>query len=128
LAPAFLMIDYDRGMRLVLRFLLNALALMVAAWAIPGVTLTSPSAALIAGIVLGFINAVIRPVLVVLTFPFTLVTLGLFIFVVNAICLALTAWLVPGFSISGFGAALGGALIVSLVSWLASALLVDRRD
>ncbi len=122
------MIDYDRGMRLVLRFLLNALALMVAAWAIPGVTLTSPSAALIAGIVLGFINAVIRPVLVVLTFPFTLVTLGLFIFVVNAICLALTAWLVPGFSISGFGAALGGALIVSLVSWVASALLVDRRD
>jgi putative membrane protein len=122
------MIDYDRGMRLVLRFLLNALALMVAAWAIPGVTLTSPSAALIAGIVLGFINAVIRPVLVVLTFPFTLVTLGLFIFVVNAICLALTAWLVPGFSISGFGAALGGALIVSLVSWVVSALLVDRRD
>jgi len=115
-------------MRLVLRFLLNALALMVAAWAIPGVTLTSPSAALIAGIVLGFINAVIRPVLVVLTFPFTLVTLGLFIFVVNAICLALTAWLVPGFSISGFGAALGGALIVSLVSWVVSALLVDRRD
>ena len=93
---------------------------------------------MIAGIVLGFVNAVIRPVLIVLTFPFTLVTLGLFIFIVNAICLALTAWLVPGFSISGFGSALGGALVVSLVSWVVSALwstralkrcfCVDRRD
>jgi putative membrane protein len=114
-------------MRLLLRFLLNALALIVAAWLIPGVRLASPGSAIIAGIVLGFINAIVRPVLVLLTLPFTLLTLGLFIFVVNAICLALTAWLVPGFSISGFGAALGGALIVSLVSWLVSALLVDHR-
>jgi putative membrane protein len=114
-------------MRLLLRFLLNALALIVAAWLIPGVRLANPGSAIIAGIVLGFINAIVRPVLVLLTLPFTLLTLGLFIFVVNAICLALTAWLVPGFSISGFGAALGGALIVSLVSWLVSALLVDHR-
>jgi len=71
------------------------------------------------------VNAVIRPLLLILTLPFTLVTLGLFIFVVNAICLALTALVVPGFSISGFGSALLGALVVSLVSWLVAALLSD---
>jgi putative membrane protein len=76
--------------------------------------------------VLGFVNAIIRPVLVILTLPFTLITLGLFIFIVNAICLAVTAWLVPGFSIAGFGSALGGALVVSLVSWVVSALVVDQ--
>jgi putative membrane protein len=120
-------IDYDRRMRFVLRIVLNALALYVAAQVITGVHLASFGATVVAGIVLGFINAVIRPVLVILTLPFTLITLGLFIFVINAVCLALTAWLVPGFSISGFGAALGGALIVSLVSWVVSALLVDER-
>ncbi|HEY7058602.1 MAG TPA: phage holin family protein [Vicinamibacterales bacterium] len=113
--------------RLLIRVLLNALALVVAAWLLPGVQLTGFGAALIAGIVLGFVNAIIRPVLVILTLPFTLVTLGLFIFVVNAICLAVTAWLVPGFSIAGFGSALGGALVVSLVSWVVSAVIVDER-
>jgi len=78
--------------------------------------------------VLGLVNAVIRPILFVLTLPFTLVTLGLFIFIVNAICLALVAWLVPGFTISGFWAALFGALVISFVSWLLSAILVDKRE
>ena len=77
---------------------------------------------------LGLVNAVIRPILFVLTLPFTLVTLGLFIFIVNAICLALVAWLVPGFTISGFWAALFGALVISFVSWLLSAILVDKRE
>jgi putative membrane protein len=113
--------------RLLIRVLLNALALVVAAWLLPGVQLTGFGAALIAGIVLGFVNAIIRPVLVILTLPFTLITLGLFIFIVNAICLAVTAWLVPGFSIAGFGSALGGALVVSFVSWVVSALVVDQQ-
>ena len=73
-------------------------------------------------------NAVIRPVLILLTLPATLLTLGLFIFVVNAICLALAAWLVPGFTISGFGAALFGALVISVISWLLSAMLIDKKD
>lgn len=115
-------------MRLLLRFLLNALALLVAAWLIPGIYIAGPGAAIIAGIVLGFVNAIVRPVLVILTLPFTLITLGLFIFVVNAICLALTAWLVPGLSISGFGSALLGALVVSIVSWALSTALVDDRS
>jgi len=112
-------------MRLLLRFLLNALALVVAAWLIPGIVLSGPFAAIVAGVVLGFVNAIIRPLLIILTLPFTLVTLGLFIFVVNAICLSLTALVVPGFSISGFGSALLGALVVSMVSWLVNAVLAD---
>jgi putative membrane protein len=112
-------------MRVLLRFLLNALAVVVAAQLIPGIYVSGLAAAILAGIVLGFVNAIIKPVLVILTLPFTLLTLGLFIFVVNAICLALTAWLVPGFSIAGFWPALLGALVVSVISWLLSALLAD---
>src|SRR5690349_16776219 len=104
-------------MRFLLRLLLNGAAVFLAAQLIPGT-------ALLAGIVLGLVNAVIRPILILLTLPVTLVTLGLFIFVVNAICLALAAWLVPGFTISNFGAALLGALVISITSWLLSALLI----
>ena len=114
-------------MRFLLRLLLNGVAVLIAAWLIPGLGIASPGTAIIAGIVLGLINAVIRPLLILLTLPLTLVTLGLFIFVVNAVCLALAAWVVPGFTISGFGAAFAGALVISVVSWLLSALLVDKN-
>ena len=110
-------------MRLLLRFLLNGLAVIVAAQLIPGIAVSSLGSAILAGIVLGFVNAIIKPVLVILTLPLTLLTLGLFIFVVNAICLALTAALVPGLSIAGFWPALLGALVVSAISWLLSSLL-----
>src|SRR6187200_1668756 len=98
--------------------LLNGIAIFVAAWLIPGLELSGSVPALIAGAILGLVNALVKPVLFILTLPFTLVTLGLFIFVVNALCLALTAWLVPGFEISGFWAAFFGALAVSVVSWM----------
>jgi putative membrane protein len=109
------------------RLLLNGIAILVAAWLIPGLELADTVSALIAGALLGFVNALVRPVLLLLTLPFTLITLGLFIFVVNAICLGLTAALVPGFSISGFWAALFGALVVSVVSWILNGLLVRRE-
>lgn len=109
------------------RLLLNGIAILVAAWLIPGLELTDTFSALIAGALLGLVNALVRPVLLLLTLPFTLVTLGLFIFVVNAICLGLTAALVPGFSISGFWAALFGALVVSVVSWILNGLFVRRE-
>lgn len=105
------------------RLLLNAVAIMAAAWFVPGVRLAGIVPALLAGGLLGFVNALVRPVLLVLTFPFTLVTLGLFIFVVNAVCFALTAALVPGFDLSGFWAAFLGALVVTLVSWVLNAAL-----
>ena len=113
--------------RFILRVLLNAVGLYVADYFIEGIALTGPGAILISGLVLGIVNAIIRPILIVVTFPFTLITLGLFIFVINALCLALTAYLVPGFSISSFWSALGGALIVSVVSWIVSAAVRDER-
>jgi len=119
---------YTSDVRFLLRLLLNGIAVMVAAYLIPGIRLATPATAIIAGIVLGLVNAIIRPVLILLTLPFTILTLGLFIFVVNTICLALAAWLVPGFSISGFGAAFVGALVITLVSWLLSGLLIDKRS
>ena len=114
-------------MRFLARVLLNALAIGVAAWLVPGVQLSGLFPAIIAGILLGFVNALVRPILILLTLPFTLVTLGLFLFIVNAICFALTAALVPGFDLTGFFAAFFGALVVTLVSWAVSALITDAR-
>src|SRR5262245_15004876 len=114
-------------MRFLARVLLNALAIGVAAWLVPGVQLSGPVPAVIAGVLPGFVNALVKPILIILTLPFTLVTLGFFLFVVNAICFALTAALVPGFDLSGFSAAFLGALVVTLVSWVVSALLADAE-
>ena len=115
-------------MRFVLRLLLNGVAIFLAAYIVPGLSVTGAGTALIAGLVLALVNAVIRPVLKLLTFPITLLTLGLFIFVVNAVCLALAAWFVPGFSIDGFVAALLGALVISVVSWILSAIFAGKRE
>ncbi len=111
-------------MRFLVRLLLNAVAILVAAWLVPGFELSGTGAALAAGALLGLVNVLIRPVLLVLTLPFTLVTLGLFIFVVNAICVGLTAALIPGFSIVSYWAAFLGALVVSVVSWILNGLLL----
>ena len=115
-------------MRFLLRLVLNGAAVFLAAQLIPGIGVASPGAALAAGIVLGLINAIIRPLLILLTLSATLLTLGLFIFVINAVCLALAAWLVPGFTINSFGSALLGALVISITSWLLSALLSDKKS
>ena len=114
-------------MRFLARVLLNALAIAAAAWLVPGVQLSGPVPAVIAGVLLGFINALVKPVLILLTLPFTLLTLGFFLFVVNAICFALTAALVPGFDLSGFAAAFFGALVVTLVSWIVNAVIADSE-
>jgi putative membrane protein len=113
-------------MPFLLRVLLNAVAIMAAAWFVPGVHLAGLVPALLAGVLLGFVNALVRPILLLLTLPFTLLTLGLFIFVVNGICFALTAALVPGFDLSGFGAAFLGALVVTLISWVLNAVFKDE--
>ncbi len=114
-------------MRFLLKVLLNAVALFAADYLLDGIVLSGPGATLIAGLVLGFVNALVKPVVFVLTLPLTLVTLGLFIFVVNAICLGLTAAIVPGFEIHGFWSAVGGAFIVSLVSWSLNAVTKEER-
>jgi putative membrane protein len=114
-------------MRFLVRLIVNAVAVFLAANLVPGIGVSGPGAAIVAGLILGLVNAVVRPVLFLLTLPFTILTLGLFIFVLNAICIALVAWLVPGFTIHGFGAALLGAIVISLVSWLLNAIVSDKR-
>ncbi|MBI3029517.1 MAG: phage holin family protein [Candidatus Rokubacteria bacterium] len=113
-------------MGFLLRVLANALAIFLAAAIVPGIEIRGVLTALGAGLVLGLVNAVVRPVLVVLTFPLTLVTLGLFLFVLNGLTLWLTSLLVKGFEVHGFWTAVLGALIVSVVSWLLTVFLSDR--
>jgi putative membrane protein len=115
-------------MHFVAKVILNGIAILAATWMLPGLHLSGPAAALGGGAVLGLVNALVRPVLIVLTFPLTLVTLGLFIFVVNALCFGLTAWLIPGFGIDGFWWALIGSLVVSVVSWILNGLLLRPTD
>ncbi len=98
------------------QWLTTGLALGVVAWILPGVTITSVPALAVGAIVLGFVNAVVKPVLVILTLPLTFVTLGIFYFVVNGIAFSLAAWIVPGFAVSSFWWAMLGAGLVGLVS------------
>jgi putative membrane protein len=101
-------------MKLVTRWLLLAAALLLVAYLYPGVSVTSFGSALIAAFVLGLLNTVVRPLLVLLTLPVTLLTLGLFLFVINALMFWAAASLLDGFNVSGFTAALIGSLIYSL--------------
>ena len=102
-------------------FLIHTAVLAVAIWltarVVPGVTIASPAALALAALVLGVVNATIRPILVVLTFPFTVLTLGLFYLVVNGMAFGLAASLVPGFSVGSWTAAILGALLTSVISW-----------
>lgn len=109
-----------------LRLLISALGLWLASAIVPGVYVAGVGTLLIAALLLGVVNAIVRPVLVILTLPITIVTLGLFLFVVNAAMLGLVAWLLPGFTITGFWPALGASVVLSLVSWLASSFIGPR--
>jgi putative membrane protein len=104
----------------ILRAVIAALGLWLATEWVSGVHIESAGSLVIAGILLGVVNAVIRPLAIILTFPLTIVTLGLFLLIVNAGMVALVAWLLPGFNLDGFGPAFWSALIVSLTSWVAS--------
>ena len=103
--------------RFLTHWLAVAIALAAAAWLLPGVNISSWPALAIAALVLGFVNAVVRPLLVILTLPITIVTLGLFYLVVNGAAFGLAAAFVPGFAVSGCGSSILGALVVSVVSW-----------
>jgi putative membrane protein len=106
-----------------IRLIITALGLWVADVLLAGIGFTGTGALIVSALLLGLVNAVIRPILIILTLPLTVVTLGLFILVVNGISLALVAWLVPGFQIAGLFSATVGAIVVSLVSWFASAFV-----
>jgi putative membrane protein len=103
-----------------LRAAITALALWVASQLLDGLQFSSTGKLALAAVLLGVVNAVVRPIMFVLTLPITVLTLGLFLLVLNAAMIGLVAWLVPGFTVSGFWTAVGGAIIVGLVSWGAS--------
>ena len=113
-------------MRLVLVWLVNTLALMAVAWLMPSIRIADLPAALIAAAVLGLVNTVLRPILILLTLPATILTLGLFIFVVNALLFWMVSQFVPGFVVPGFWSAFFGAIAYSLVSWLLSSLFLAK--
>ena len=108
------------------RFLITACGLLLAAWQLDGIQIGGPLSLFLAVLVLGVVNAVVRPVLLLLTLPVTLVTLGLFLLVLNGAMLGLAALLVPGFVIKGFWTALFGAIIVSLTGMAANWLIGPR--
>ena len=121
----------------ILRTLITGLGIWLATYLVPGVSAASPGALLWAAIALGLINAFVRPVLVLLTLPFTILTLGLFLLLLNAAMLNLAGWFVDGFEVVGFWSSVFGAIVISLVSGLCSSfigprgryeVLVVRRD
>ena len=107
----------------VLRVAIVALGLWLATQILPGLYFASAGTLLAAALLLGIVNAVVRPIAVVLTLPITLLSLGLFLLVINAAMLGLVALLLSGFQIGGFWTAVGASLIVSLTGWVASGLI-----
>lgn len=114
-------------MRLLAVWLVNALALIAVAYLMPNISVASFWTALVAALVLGLVNAVVRPVLVLLTLPATILTLGLFIFVLNGLLFWMVGSFIEGFHVAGFWAGFFGAIVFSLVSWLLSALLLGEE-
>ena len=115
-------------MRLLLNWVLSALAVWIVSHVVPGISVSGPTAALIAALAIGFINATVGALLKVLTFPLTVLTLGLFWFVINAAMLKLASVLVPGFEVRGFFAAFVGAIVLSVVSSLLHWLILPSRN
>jgi putative membrane protein len=113
-------------LNLLLVWLINALALLALPYLVPSVQVDSFYTALIAALVLGFVNTLIRPLLVLLTLPVTVLTLGLFVFVINGLLFWFVASFVKGFSVAGFWSAFIGAIVYALISWAASTLVFGR--
>ena len=113
--------------RLLLTWVVNAVALIALPYVFAGIHVANFKTALIAALVLGLINALIRPILILLTLPATILTLGLFIFVINGLLFWFVGSLDLGFRVDGFWTAVLGAVVYSVISWLLSALLPGRK-
>jgi len=111
---------------LLIRWIINALALILISQVIKGIEVDNILAAFVAAAVLGVINAILRPILLLVTLPITILTLGLFALVINGFMLYLAGNLVKGFHVYGFWSAVFGALFLSLISWIANAFINDR--
>lgn len=110
-------------LRFIVQFTVTALALWLSAKIVPGVVFLSTGSLLAATLLLGIANAVVRPILTVLTFPLTLLTFGLFLLVVNAAVIGLVAVMLGGFAVDGFWAGIGAAVVTGLVSWVAGGFI-----
>ena len=110
-------------MALILVWILNAVALLAVAYLLPGITVASFGSALIAALVLGMVNMLVKPVLVLLTLPITIVTLGLFLIVINALLFWFVGSVLRGFQVNGFWWAVGGAILYSIISGLLTKLI-----
>jgi putative membrane protein len=113
-------------MRILLVWLINTAALIAVAYLMPSITVTSFWSALVAALVLGLVNAVIRPVLILLTLPATVLTLGLFILVINGLLFWFVGSFVEGFNVQGFWSGFLGAILFSIVSWMLSTLVLKN--
>ena len=109
-----------------IRLLIVALGLWLASVLVPGIAITGVWTLLGAALLLGLVNAIVRPLLIILTLPVTIITLGFFLLVINAAMFALVAWVFDGFYLAGFWPALFGSIIVSVTGWLASAYIGPR--
>ena len=112
-------------MKLLIGWLLNALALLGVAYFVPGITVSNFMAALIAAAVIGLVNMLIKPILLILTLPVTIITLGLFIFVINGVLFWLVGNFLDGFDVKTLMAGIIGAIVYSVISWVLSAIVVD---
>ena len=115
-------------MRLLAVWLINAVALIAVTYLLPGIVVSSFVTALVAALVLGLLNAVIRPILILLTLPATLLTLGLFIFVINGLLFWFVGSFISGFMVEGFWWGVAGAIVYSVVSWALAGLLLDKKQ
>ena len=113
-------------MRIIIKLLINALALFLTAWIVPGIQISSFWTAIIAAIVLAVINVIIRPIMLIITLPINIITLGLFTFFINALMLLLASDIVPGFFISGFLSAILGAIILTIISTVLHSLFKEE--
>ena len=109
-------------LRFIVQAVVTALGLWLSAKVVPGVDFTSTGSLVAAAGVLGLVNAVVRPIMVILTLPLTIVTLGLFLLVVNAAMIGLTAWFLDGFVVNGLWAGIGAAIVTGVVSWIAGSV------
>lgn len=116
------------AMRLLITWLINAVALMALPFLMSSVHVTNFTTALIAALVLGLVNTLIRPVLVILTLPVTVISLGLFILVINALLFWMVSHWIDGFNVNGFWSAFIAAILYSIISWALSTLLLKDKD
>lgn len=113
-------------------FIVQALVTMAGLWlsskVVPGVEFTSTGSLIAAALILGIVNAFVRPLMIILTLPLTLVTFGLFLLVVNAAMIGLTAWFLGGFSVNGLWAGIGAAIVTGVVSYFAGLFFVPKQE